>query len=104
MKLKYAFIPTCVLTLFALSVRLPAGWARPADAAGSLKGTVKFEGTAPKPAHIDMSQDPLCAKTHSTPATGHGLMAAAAARHTCGMVQMTHPVRTPVVRVDPPSR
>ncbi len=42
---------------------------RPPDAASSLKGTVKFEGTAPKPTRIDMSQDPLCAKAHSTPAT-----------------------------------
>jgi plastocyanin len=32
----------------------------PATAA-SVSGTVKFEGTAPKPAKIDMSQDPNCA-------------------------------------------
>jgi plastocyanin len=38
-----------------------------ADSASSLKGEVKFEGTAPKPTHIDMSQDPLCAKAHPTP-------------------------------------
>jgi plastocyanin len=76
MKLKYTFIPMCLLTLFALSVRLPAGWASPADAS-SLKGTVKFEGTAPKPAHIDMSQDPLCAKTHSTPATTEDIVVGA---------------------------
>src|SRR5262249_1828366 len=45
------------------------GFGRPADSASSLKGEVKFEGTAPKPARIDMSADPLCAKAHPTPLT-----------------------------------
>jgi len=30
----------------------------------SIKGTVKFEGTVPKPTRIDMSDDPKCAKLH----------------------------------------
>src|SRR5581483_4766900 len=34
-----------------------------------LSGEVKFEGTAPKPAHIETSQDPLCAKGRATPLT-----------------------------------
>jgi len=40
-----------------------------ADGGGSLTGTVKFEGTPPKPTKIDMSFDPNCAKAHPTPAT-----------------------------------
>lgn len=66
MKLKYAFIPTYILLALALSSKVPAS---PADSGASVKGTVKFEGTAPKPTRIDMSQDPVCAKAHSTPAT-----------------------------------
>src|SRR6202048_456223 len=40
----------------------PAGAATPIDpaTAAKLSGTVKFDGTAPKPAKIDMSQDPGC--------------------------------------------
>ncbi len=34
--------------------------------ATTLKGTVKFQGTVPKPTHIDMSADPKCAQAHST--------------------------------------
>jgi hypothetical protein len=46
--------------------------ARPTSAApdgGSVTGTVKFKGTAPKPTRIDMSADPYCAQAHSSPAT-----------------------------------
>jgi plastocyanin len=40
----------------------PTPAATPIDpaTAGSVKGTVKFDGTAPKQAKIDMSQDPAC--------------------------------------------
>lgn len=38
-----------------------------AESGGTLSGTVKFEGTAPKPTKIDMSFDPNCAKAHPTP-------------------------------------
>jgi plastocyanin len=40
----------------------PAGAATPIDpaTAATVNGTVKFDGTAPKPAKIDMSQDPAC--------------------------------------------
>ena len=68
LKSKYTFIPVCALIVLSLIWTLH-GWARPADAPSSLKGTVKFEGTPPKPSRIDMSQDPLCAKAHPTPAT-----------------------------------
>ncbi len=36
---------------------------------GSVSGTVKFTGTPPKAAKIDMSQDPNCAPTASGPST-----------------------------------
>jgi len=40
----------------------PAPAATPIDpaTAGSVTGTVKFDGSAPKPSKIDMSQDPAC--------------------------------------------
>jgi hypothetical protein len=69
MKLKFSFTSACVLAALALSMWILSGWTSPADTPSSVKGTVKFEGTAPKPSRIDMSQDPLCAKLHSTPAT-----------------------------------
>jgi len=62
----YLFIIAVAGLGLFLSDRMSAG---PADSSPSLKGAVKFEGTAPKPSRIDMSQDPLCAKTHSTAAT-----------------------------------
>jgi plastocyanin len=36
-----------------------------ASGAASVKGVVKFEGTAPKPKAISMSADPICARQHS---------------------------------------
>ena len=59
------------MTVLALSVSgwVSAGLAEPDDAQASLTGVVKFNGTAPKPARIDMSADPNCAKAHPTPAT-----------------------------------
>src|ERR1700721_4115183 len=43
--------------------------ANPADSSSGIKGVVKFEGTAPKPTHIDTSADPLCSKGRTAPAT-----------------------------------
>jgi plastocyanin len=44
----------------------PAPAATPIDPAtvATVSGTVKFEGTAPKPSKIDMSQDPACKGTN----------------------------------------
>ena len=44
--------------------------ATPIDPAtvGSVSGSVKFDGTAPKPAKIDMSQDPACRGTNEAEA------------------------------------
>jgi|HubBroStandDraft_6_1064221.scaffolds.fasta_scaffold11934_3 plastocyanin len=54
---------------WVISSRISAGPSALADAGSSLKGEVKFEGTPPKGTRIDMSADPLCAKTHPTPIT-----------------------------------
>ena len=44
----------------------PAPAATPIDPAtvATVNGTVKFDGTAPKPSKIDMSQDPACKGTN----------------------------------------
>ena len=77
MNWKYAFIAATTLTALAVAGTASPGGESPADAPGSLKGEVKFEGAAPKPVRIDMSQDPLCAKAHSTPATTEDIVAEA---------------------------
>lgn len=69
MKLKFAFFPMCVLLDLGLCIATFSGLAVAADSTASVKGVVKFAGPVPKLARIDMSQDPLCAKAHSTPAT-----------------------------------
>jgi plastocyanin len=74
MKSKFSFTLACALIGLALSMWGLAGWSSPADTPSSVKGTVKFGGAAPKPSRIDMSQDPLCAKLHSTPATTEDIM------------------------------
>jgi plastocyanin len=77
MKLKYPIIPMCVVVALSLLGKVSPGWASPPDPSASLKGVVKFEGTAPKASHIDMSADPLCAKAHSTPATTEDVVVSA---------------------------
>ncbi len=68
MIVKHALIAACALLLSPGNrVAMPSGM--PPEAGASLKGVVKFEGTPPKPSRIDMSQDPLCVKAHSTPVT-----------------------------------
>ena len=67
MKLNFPAISACALAVLAFSPWLLSGRASSADTPSSVKGTVKFEGVAPKPSRIDMSQDPICAKLHSTP-------------------------------------
>jgi hypothetical protein len=62
------------LTVFIwISVRPAVNAGTPATSAGSAQGTasvrgkVKFEGTAPKAAPINMAADPSCAKQHPSP-------------------------------------
>ena len=59
---------TCALTSL-LFIEGSAGAPTPPDGNSSVSGVVKFEGTAPKPSRIDMSQDPVCVKAHSGPVT-----------------------------------
>ncbi len=42
--------------------------------AGTITGKVTYTGTPPKPRAIDMSSEPACAKQHSTPLTGEGVV------------------------------
>ena len=50
------FASLCILGLWLLEAQ-----AAPPDAnAASISGTVKLDGTPPRPSKIDMSQDPLC--------------------------------------------
>lgn len=74
----FSFFSTTV-ALLVLSVwhPVPTLFGSPADSGSSLKGEVKFEGTAPKPTRIDMSQDPLCAKAHPTPITTEDIVVGA---------------------------
>jgi plastocyanin len=43
--------------------------------AAIVKGLVKFQGTVPKPARIDMSADPKCAQSHSSGPTTEDIVA-----------------------------
>jgi plastocyanin len=49
------FALLCILGLWLLQAQ-----AAPPDGNASVSGTVKLDGTAPKPQKIDMSQDPAC--------------------------------------------
>lgn len=68
MKLKSVFVLVVIVVLAVCVALFPRG-AGAADANASIKGVVKFEGAAPKLTRIDMSQDPACAKGHSSPPT-----------------------------------
>jgi hypothetical protein len=48
----------------------PAATGKPVDSAtaGSVKGVIKLDGTAPKMKPINMAAEPTCAKQHTTPA------------------------------------
>jgi hypothetical protein len=76
--MKAKFVPGMIAATLALILiaRVPSVSAGPADAASnaSLKGMVKFQGTALKPTRIDQSSDPNCAKGRTTPATTEDLL------------------------------
>jgi plastocyanin len=78
MKTKY-YLLVMTTGILGLSLYAPISGVlgSPADPSSSLKGEVKFEGAAPKPSHIDMSADPLCAKAHATPATTEDIVVGA---------------------------
>ena len=50
-------------------------WASPAPSGATIKGTVKFQGTVPKPNHIDMSADPKCVQAHPGGGTSEDILA-----------------------------
>jgi hypothetical protein len=78
MRMNYYLLLMAIAVLaWSPSSWVSAGMASPADAPASLKGEVKFEGTAPKPSRIDMSQDPICAKAHPAPATTEDIVVGA---------------------------
>ena len=64
-------ITALVYSVAVLGVRTTAS---AADSPASISGEVKFQGTPPKPTRIDVSQDPLCAKAHSTPLTTEDIL------------------------------
>jgi hypothetical protein len=73
----YLSIVAMAVLAVTLSGRVSAGLGGPADSSASLKGEVKFEGPAPKPARIDMSADPLCVKAHATAVTTEDIVVGA---------------------------
>jgi len=63
---------------FAAGMAPGAGFtakAAPPAPGAAVKGIVKFQGTIPKPSHIDMSADPKCAQIHPTGATTEDIVA-----------------------------
>jgi plastocyanin len=67
----FSLLLVCVI-LFSVAGRSGAA---PAPGGASVTGVVKFKGTSEKPARIDMSPDPFCAKAHPTGATTEDLIA-----------------------------
>ena len=51
-----------------------AASALPAPSGAVVKGTVKFQGTVPKPSHIDMSADPKCVQAHPGGGTSEDIL------------------------------
>jgi len=64
MNMRFEF--AVVTSAFAIFLAGSLGATAPTPPAAALKGTVRFQGTVPKPTHIDMSADPKCAQAHST--------------------------------------
>jgi plastocyanin len=68
-------IPALILAIF-ISSRQPVNAGSTTAPSGSIvRGTVKFEGTAPKPKPINMAADPSCAKQHPSPVLTQEVMA-----------------------------
>src|SRR5579864_9163805 len=80
--MRKGWLPTVILG--ALAACLAGGMASgdgstakaaPPAAGSTVKGIVTFQGTVPKPTHIDMSADPKCAQIHPSGATTEDIMA-----------------------------
>jgi len=74
--LSVVFILTVAFCLVALQ-GVQAGGPSVASSNGmaSIKGTVRIQGTVPKPKPINMSADPSCAKQHSGPVLSEDIVA-----------------------------
>jgi plastocyanin len=80
MKTRYvSFAVTAVLASLVSGHWLTGGVMVAADTSASVSvtGVVKFEGTVPKPARIDMSSDPNCLKVHPSPGTTEDIVTGA---------------------------
>jgi plastocyanin len=77
MKTKYVSVAMFGLLLASAIVLCATGPITLSAASGgaAVTGTVKFQGTAPRPTRIDMSADPYCAQAHPTPATTEEVLA-----------------------------
>src|SRR5262245_18865317 len=60
----------CLATALAAA----AWWPAAVSAAGTVTGTVTFDGTPPKLNPLAMDADPVCAKKHPTPALSEALV------------------------------
>lgn len=76
------YLPGVIIGAFAICFAVgdsPRAGSRAGDVAtppvAIVKGVVKFQGTVPKPTHIDMSADPKCAQVHPTGATTEDIVA-----------------------------
>ncbi len=45
----------------------PASAVAPAPGSAAIRGTIRFEGTAPQPQKVQMAADPVCAQQHAQP-------------------------------------
>jgi plastocyanin len=75
MQSRYSVLIISITALvYSVAVLRVSTMASAADSPASISGEVKFQGTPPKPTRIDVSQDPLCAKAHSTPLTTEDIL------------------------------
>jgi plastocyanin len=65
----------CVSSRQAVKAGSPPTSTTNTSPAARIKGVVKFEGKAPKPAAINMAADPTCARQHPSPATSQDVVA-----------------------------
>jgi plastocyanin len=66
---------TALILAICISSRQPVNAGSTTAPSGSIvRGTVKFEGPAPKPKPINMAADPSCAKQHPSPVLSQELM------------------------------
>jgi plastocyanin len=75
MQSRYSVLIISITALvYSVAVLRVSTMASAADSPASISGEVKFQGTPFKPTRIDVSQDPLCAKAHSTPLTTEDIL------------------------------